>query len=133
MRGVSETSVLKEQIQAELRRIVIARDEGCWLRFYPESGACSGFTKDGVLILQAEHLHTRENSASYADPRLVVCICRHHHINWKPQYSSLYNKMAEDFIGPARTALWHRVRDDHSPHHRIDWKLELLALKSIRL
>lgn len=134
VRGVSDTSVIKEQIQAELRRIVIERDGGCFLRFYPEAGACgSRPTKDGHLILQAEHLHTRANSASYADVRLVVCICERHHIFWKPQHSALYNELAADFIGKERAALWERVREDRRPHpmSTADWKLELVALKAM--
>ena len=127
-RGVNEVSVIKEQIQAILRQIVILRDGGCWLRHYPEAGKCGGYRKDGELILQAEHLHTRSNSVSFADHRLVVCICKRHHIYWKPQYSSRYNELAEKFIGKERTKLWHRVKNDYSPH-KIDWKLELLAVQ----
>lgn len=128
-RGVSDASVLKEQIQATLREIVIKRDGGCWLRNYPQSGACGGHRGDGELILQAEHLHTRSNAASFSDPRLVVCICQRHHIYWKPQYSALYNELAEDFIGPERTKLWKKVREDYTSH-KVDLKLELIALQS---
>ena len=125
--GRETTKELKEQIQAKLRQHVIKRDSGCWLRNYPEAGACGGRKKDGDLILQAEHLHTRANSASYADERLVLCICLHHHIHWKPQHSKRYNELAEDFIGEERSELWKRVREDYKPH-KMDWKLELLRL-----
>jgi len=128
VKGQSTTSEIKREIQSLLREIVILRDGGCWLRHCPESGACGGYRKDGELILQAEHLHTRSNSASFADPRLVVCICKRHHIYWKPQYSDLYNEMAEDFIGEERTKLWKRVREDRKPH-KMDWKMEKIALE----
>lgn len=129
MRGVSDTSVLKEEIQAILREIVIIRDGGCWLRNFPQAGKCGGYRKsDGQLILQYEHLHTRANMASFADPRLGVCICQRHHIFWKPQNSDLYNDLAEEFIGPENTKVWEAVKNDHSPH-KIDLKLELIALK----
>ncbi len=126
--GHSTTSELKVEIQALLRQIVIIRDGGCWLRHFSQSGACGGYRNDGELILQAEHLHTRSNAASFSDSRLVVCICKRHHIYWKPQYSDLYNKLARDFIGKERSELWDKVRDDWRPH-KIDLKLEKLALE----
>lgn len=129
VRGISDSSVLKEEIQALLREIVTLRDGGCWLRHFTESGACGGYRKDGVLILQAEHLETRSNAQSFADHRLVVCICKRHHIYWKPQFSAKYNELAEKFIGPERTKLWKAVRDDRYMSHKVDFQLELLALK----
>lgn len=125
--GISDSTQLKKQIQAKLRELVILRDGGCWLRHFPESGKCGGFRNDGALILQGEHLNTRSSGRSFADSRLVVCICQRHHIYWKPQFSSKYNELAEKFIGTKRTKLWHQVRDDKSPH-KADLKLELLAL-----
>ena len=128
--GKETTKELKVEIQAKLRAFVIVRDGGCWLRNYPEAGACGGRKNNGDLILQAEHLHTRSNSASYADERLVLCICLHHHIHWKPQHSKRYNELAEDFIGEERGELWKRVREDHKPH-KMDWQLELLRLNML--
>ena len=63
--GKETTKELKVEIQAKLRAFVIVRDGGCWLRNYPEAGACGGRKNNGDLILQAEHLHTRSNSANY--------------------------------------------------------------------
>jgi len=128
-KGKSPTAELKDAIQAELRRIVIKRDKGCFLRHYSEAGACGGYRKDGQLILQAEHLHSRSHAVSFSDPRLVVCICKRHHIYWKPQYSARYNELAEEFIGPERAKLWSRVREDYRPH-KVDLALELVALKN---
>jgi hypothetical protein len=126
--GDNPTEVLKTEIQAILRELVTLRDGGCWLRFYPQAGKCGGYTNDGTLILQAEHLHTRANAASFSDSRLVVCICKRHHIYWKPQHSAEYNGLAELFIGPDRTTLWKRVREDYKSH-KVDLKIELLGLK----
>jgi len=126
--GHSTALELKRDIQAILRQIVIKRDGGCILRHYPESGACGGRRNDGELILQAEHLHTRANSASYADHRLVVCLCQRHHIYWKPQYSDTYYEIVREHIGPERTKLLDAVKNDHRPH-KMDWKLEKLALE----
>lgn len=127
-RGTSDTSVLKEKIQATLRKIVIIRDRGCWLRNYTEAGACGGYTNAGELILQAEHLHTRSNASSFSDSRLVLCCCKRHHIFWKPQHSDLYNYLARKFIGEARSTLWDAVMTDRLSH-KADLKLELMALE----
>lgn len=126
--GQSTTSELKRDIQALLRQIVIARDGGCILRHYPETGMCGGCRKDGGLILQAEHLHTRSNSASYADHRLVVCLCQRHHIFYKPQHSDEYYRIVKEHIGPVRTKLLEAVQADHRPH-KMDWKVEKLFLE----
>lgn len=128
MRGISETSVLKEQIQKLLREIVIVRDGGCILREYPETGQCGGYRNDGELILQAEHLHTRSNSASFADHRLAVCLCQRHHIYWKPQHPDEYYVIVKKHIGKERTKLLEAVQADYRPH-KMDWKLEIIALK----
>ena len=127
--GQSTTSDLKKDIQALVREIVMKRDGGCWLRHYGESGACGGHRKDGELILQGEHLHTRSNAASFSDTRLIVCICLRHHMYWKPQHSALYNELAEKFIGKERGKLWKRVREDRRPH-KVDLKLEIVALEA---
>lgn len=79
------TAQYKDRIQALLREIVIGHDGGCILRHYPEAGACGGYRKEGELILQAEHLNTRERNISYGDMRNIVCLCRHHHGQWKPK------------------------------------------------
>src|SRR5436853_7479630 len=67
----SETAEIKERIQALLRAAVIQRDGGCIFRHYPEAGACGSYRKDGVLILQADHLNTRARNISYGDVRLA--------------------------------------------------------------
>ena len=65
-----------------MREIVIKRDGGCILRDIQGVSQCNGYRKDGKLILQADHLITRANSATYADTRLIVCVCKGHH-GWK--------------------------------------------------
>lgn len=109
------------------------RDGGCFLRHYghkiqSQYANCGGYRNDGGLILQAEHLHSRANANSFSDSRLVVCCCQRHHIYYKAQYGDEYNAMARDFIGKARAKLWDKVVADRSPH-KVDLKLELLALK----
>jgi hypothetical protein len=80
-KGSSDTATIKDSIQDLLLAIVKIRDGGCILRSIP-THHCNGFRKDGTLILQADHLITRANSATYADPRLVVCVCKGAH-GWK--------------------------------------------------
>lgn len=131
--GVSTASEVRKDVQATLRAIVILRDGGCFLRHYKhringQYRECGPLRNDGELILQAEHLHSRSNANSFSDSRLVVCVCMRHHIYYKPQHSAEYNELAREFIGPQRAALWDRVREDRSPH-KVDLKLELLALK----
>lgn len=126
--GHSTTADLKKEIQALLRQIVIKRDEGCILRNYPSTGQCGGYRKDGELILQAEHLHTRSNAASFSDSRLVVCLCSRHHIFYKPQHADEYYQVVRKHIGTIRSLLLDRVQQDYSPH-KVDLKMELIALK----
>lgn len=126
--GQSDTAELKREIQALLRQIVMIRDGGCILRHYPMTGQCGGYRNDGELILQAEHLHTRSNSASYADHRLVVCLCKRHHIFYKPQHPSEYYAVVEEYIGEERVKLLKSVQSDQRPH-KMDWKIEKLALE----
>lgn len=128
--GHSTLSETKRDIQAVLNKIVVARDGGCILRHYAETGLCgSRETKDGHLILQAEHLHTRANSASYADSRLVVCLCQRHHIFWKPQHSDEYYKIVRKHIGKQRSDLLDRVEADRFTPHKVDMTLALIGLK----
>ena len=126
--GVSDTAELKREIQAILREIVIKRDKGCIMRFYPHTGACGAYTKAGNLILQAEHLNTRARMASFADTRLIICLCQRHHIYWKPQHADEYFKIVKEHIGKERAELLEKVQQDYKAH-KIDLKLELLGLK----
>ena len=119
--GVSDTAEIKKEIQATLRTYVIKRDKGCLLRDYPETGGCDS-------ILQAEHLNSRSHMISFADTRLAICLCRRHHIFWKPQNSARYWEIVEEMIGPKRWELFKRVRDDYKSH-KIDLKLALIGLK----
>jgi len=126
--GHSTTLELKKAIQGILRALVIARDRGCILRNYPEAGNCGGYRKDGELILQCEHLLTRSNSATFGDPRNVVCLCRNHHVFFKPQHGKLYWELIRKHIGEKLWNWLKRCEEDTTPH-KVDWKMELIALK----
>ena len=133
----SDVAKVKENIQALIREIVILRDGGCIFRD-PDIQArfdlppCNGYAKDGHLILQADHLVTRANSASYADPRLVVCACKGHH-GWKSvggnRRKAIYDEAVRKIIEPERVALWDRMEADERSKHGnryalSDWKKE---------
>lgn len=127
-------ALCKERIQGILRDCVIARDGGCVLRHYPEAGRCGGYRNDGELILQGEHLITRERNISYGDLRNIVCLCRHHHGSWKPQHSRLYWELVEKIVGPERWEWIKRVERDRKtyPMGLYEWQKIELALKQER-
>ena len=125
IKGISTTSQDKEEIQALLRSIVIVRDKGCVLR---KLRHCSK-ELDLDAIYQADHLITRSNSATYADSRLVVCVCKGCHF-WKKYHEKEYDKLVKSILSKERIALWERCEEERASHraHKMDWKLEKLNL-----
>ena len=133
-KSTSGSSNIKDRIQSWLRAIVIQRDGGCIARD-TDWHRCNGFTKDGKLILQADHLITRANSATYADTRLVVCVCKGLH-GWKSlgnnKNKEQYDALIKELLPPDRVALWDRaLKDSWRPHRKYeyDWRVEEAALK----
>ncbi len=129
--GSSDTAKTKEHIQALLRAIVILRDGGCILRNVRH---CNGV--EGQAVLQADHLITRSNSATFADHRLVVCVCKSCHF-WKSVGSNKnkaqYDDLVKSIIEPERVALWETCEKDSWRPHRtssMDWKLQAAYLKT---
>lgn len=130
VKGHSDTADIKEEIQNTVRDIVIERDGGCIARD-EDWHTCGGYAKDGHLILQADHLETRASSATYADTRLIVCVCKGLH-GWKKWNEKEYNERIRPLIGEERCKLWdkaHAAR--YQPHRKYtyDWNMELAALK----
>lgn len=126
----SRGATSKENIQALLRERVIERDGGCVLRLKTASGECGGYTNDGDLILQAEHLNGRANSVSYAELDNIVCLCMRHHIFFKRQNPALYWILIRQVLGEKR---WGKVQAwilDRSPHrvHAAEWEAKEKAL-----
>ncbi|HXA25104.1 MAG TPA: hypothetical protein VNW90_22690 [Acetobacteraceae bacterium] len=70
---------------------------------------CNGFAKDGHLILQADHLITRAKPATYADARLLVCVCKGAHA-WKSlrgnRNKAQYDALVKTNLSPERVILW---------------------------
>lgn len=121
----AETSgTIKKRIQSLLRANAINRDGTCVLSRYTDAGCCSGRRSDGELILQAEHLVGRSNSASYADMDNIVLLCLGHHFYFKKQHGAIYWDLIRKIIGEER---WKKVQEwerDHTPHRftKYDWE-----------
>lgn len=137
LRRKSKTPVakLKREIQSLLREIVIARDGGCVLRAFSEAGECGGYRNDGELILQAEHLNTRERNISYGDSRNIVCLCMRHHFYFKKQHSRLYWELIEKVIGQERWKWLKRVEADRKSYAmgEYEWsKIKLFLIEELK-
>ncbi len=108
------------------------RDQGCILR--AERG-CGGELGAIGVVLQADHLITRANSATYADSRLVVCCCRKCHF-WKSVGSNMrkaqYDDLVKSILPESRVKLWERCEKESwrpSKKGKADWALAIVALK----
>lgn len=132
--GISTTAQDKKEIQRLVREIVIKRDDGCI--FKKEKGhICSGYApKSGYLVLQADHLLSRANSATFADTRLIVCVCKGIH-GWKSVGSNLrkaeYDERLKKILPKDIVELWERAEEYTKAHKttKMDWKLEIINLK----
>ena len=130
----SPVAQAKDRIQALCRAIAIKRDGGCILEPYQGKDGipyCNGYTRDGDLILQFDHLHSRINNISFGEPRLGVTVCKGHH-TWKTfRAKEPYDELVRTIIGPERCKLWDRVKKDTRPYHmtEYDWGNLELGLK----
>ena len=85
------------------------------------------------VVWQAEHLVERSNSATFAEPRLIVLVCRNCH-GWKHFTKSnhdQYDEWVRSRISKDRVALWDRCRAEkwsYSSGKSYDWKLAEAAL-----
>lgn len=127
VRHPSDTNDIKDEIQATLREVVIRRDKKCIL--YGKK--CFNQYGDPGVVWQAEHLIERSNSATYADLRLVVLVCKNCH-GWKHFTKSnhdQYDEWVKQVLPPERVTHWERCRVERWRASKVDWKLELVALK----
>ena len=127
---------LKRAIQAKLRKLAIERDKSCvvgqHLDLLPGTWHYCGPTKKkgGGLVVQAEHLVGRANSASYGDMDNIILLCKRHHFYFKQQCGALYWEIVRQHIGKKR---WDKVQaweKDKKPHriYRKDWEDILTGL-----
>ncbi len=121
----SEVALLKEEIQHWLRACAILRDKTCVLRkirnCYNE-------------VYQFDHLIERSNSATYADLRLGVLLCKgcHGWKHFKKSNHDQYNELIKSILPKDRVELWEKCeKDSWKPKstRAYDWKLQLIALK----
>lgn len=127
VKGISTVAQIKDDIQDWLRAIVMKRDQGCILRMY----RCGNELDMSGVVFQADHLVTRANSATYADTRLVVCVCKGCHA-WKKWHKEEYDDLLREILPKERVKLWDKCeKDSWRPTHKVsyDWNLELTALK----
>ncbi len=140
--GVSSTAQDKKEIQRLVRLIVTHRDGGCILRNLRHCGgeATVEYVYEQVAlvpkifsnnIIQADHLVTRANSATYADTRLIVCLCKGCHM-WKKYHEAEYNKLVRTQLPNDRKLLWDKCEEQRHAHKtkKMDWKLEIINLKN---
>jgi len=128
-KGASEISLLKREIQRLLREIVIKRDGGCFLR---KVRHCGG--EIGEAVLQADHLISRSNSATFADHRLVVCLCRPCHGGFKKWHEKEYDVLVKTLLPKETVALWDRCLNQSwraTSKRGYDWKLEIVVLEKL--
>jgi len=133
IKGISTTSQLKDDIQYLVRLIVTMRDGGCILRSIRGCGAIASVLDDKVVsdtVIQADHLITRANSATYADTRLIVCLCKGCH-GWKHWHEKEYDALVKTIFHKERIELWDRCQAEVHAHktHKMDWSMEKLALE----
>lgn len=124
--GHSTVSEDKRTIQELVRAIVIKRDGGCILRNVRRCGGDAEGT-----VWQGDHLITRSNSATYADTRLIVCVCRPCHF-WKKYHKEEYDGLIRQILTKERVLLWQRCEADSWKPRRVtsyDWKMEIVMLK----
>lgn len=132
-KSTSETTLVKDEIQAVVRLIVTKRDKGCILR-KQRCGVIADVMDDKVLslgVIQADHLITRGNAATFADTRLIVCLCRGCH-GWKHWHKEQYDALVKSVLPRDRVELWERAEQESWKPKRTssyDWKLTLFALK----
>ncbi len=127
--GQETAKELKKDIQAILREIVMLRDKKCIL-YGIKCNHEIGVNDEGI-VWQAEHLVERSNSATYADLKLVVLVCKNCH-GWKHFTKSnhdQYDRWVKTKLSPDRVAHWDRCCEDSWRATKVDWKLTKLALE----
>ena len=129
----SPVALCKKRIQALLRESAIRRDKVCVMSHYPEAGECGGYGKKSKkLILQAEHLNSRERNFTFGDMRNIVLLCKNHHFYFKKKHGALYWSLIRKHIGEKRWAWVEMVIQDKKVYkmNSMDWVLIEIALST---
>jgi len=122
--AITETAKDKREIQRLVREIVIKRDGGCILRHVRHCGG-----EIGKAVMQADHLITRANSATFADTRLIVCLCRPCHGGFKQWHKEQYDALIKTILPKETVELWDRCQHASWKASKMNWKVEIAALK----
>ena len=124
--GDNDTAAKKREIQRLVREIVILRDGSCILRGLRFCGGDA----DAEVVLQADHLITRANSATFADTRLIVCVCKGCHA-WKNWNKEAYDKLVKTVLDKKTIQLWDKCEEERYSHKtwKPDWSLALVLLE----
>jgi hypothetical protein len=132
--GDNDTALLKQEIQRLVRLIVTHRDGGCVLRKV-RCGVTAFVDENEEVVasssyIQADHLISRANSATFADPRLIVCICNGCHA-WKNWRKEEYDELVKSILPKDRVELWEKCEQDRHAHktYKPDWNMAIVALK----
>lgn len=133
VKGTSTTAQIKQDIQDLVRLIVTYRDKGCVLRKLRKCGVEAKVVNRKVVsdtVIQADHLVTRANSATYADTRLIVCVCKGCHA-WKHWNEKAYEKLVRITLPNERKNLWDKAEEARQAHktYKMDWNLEKVVLE----
>lgn len=133
--GDNSTATLKKEIQRLVRLIVTHRDKGCVLARLRKCGVEAFVDENQEIVatssfIQADHLVTRANSATFADTRLIVCVCNGCHA-WKNWNKESYDKLVRTQLPNDRKILWDKCEEARHQHktQKMDWSMELVALK----
>lgn len=136
--GKFPVSVVKRQIQVQLRLNAITRDKTCVISQHLEDlpdnwKLCGKYRKDGQLVLQAEHLCGRAKSACYADMDNIVLLCSRHHLFFKKQRGALYWGIIRKHIGEIRWAKVQAWEIDNGVYRfsTEDWRTKLTLLEEL--
>lgn len=135
--GDNDTAILKQEIQYLVRLICAIRDGGCILRNVRHCGGAAVVEGEEIIsnnVIQADHLITRGNSATFADTRLIVCLCKNCHA-WKSVGNNMrkdeYDILVKTLISKDRVELWERCEADMHAHKTFkpDWRMSIVVLK----
>lgn len=131
--GDNNTALIKQKIQDILRLLVTYRDKGCILR--DVRCGVTALVEDGKPVssssyVQADHLVTRANSATFACLPLVVCLCNGCHA-WKNWHKDEYDELVKSILPKDRVQLWERAEEYRKAHktHKMDWNMQLVGLQ----
>jgi 5-methylcytosine-specific restriction endonuclease McrA len=118
--GIHPVSKTKRDIQALLRELAIKRDKVCVI------GQATG--RKCSNILQADHIFSRANNATFADMDNIILVCSACHLFWKPSHPIEYGEIVKKKLGKKYEKL--RAMSQTTLHMtKFDWELTRMSLE----